>query len=130
MNFYLISHDAVNCLRQTGSILLLVKLPYAPEKSHKDPLVVRQQAEPLATSLGLCQLVRLIRMTMYPKGARPNRWQSLHMVCKYRDHHKPVYPCGVSRRRQNGGIGLKCASLKVFGIMPSRRLLFVVGLSQ
>ena len=31
-------------------------------------------------------------MTMYPKGARPNRWQSLHMVCKYRDHHKPVYP--------------------------------------
>ncbi|PYZ32412.1 hypothetical protein DNK77_09220 [Enterobacter cloacae complex sp.] len=29
---------------------------------------------------------------MYPKGARPNRWQSLHMVCKYRDHHKPVYP--------------------------------------
>ncbi len=31
-------------------------------------------------------------MTMYPKGARPNHWQSLHMVCKYRDHHKPVYP--------------------------------------
>ena len=29
---------------------------------------------------------------MYPRGARPNRWQSLHMVCKYRDHHKPVYP--------------------------------------
>lgn len=29
-------------------------------------------------------------MTMYPKGARPNHWQSLHMVCKYRDHHKPV----------------------------------------
>ena len=27
-----------------------------------------------------------------PEGARPNRWQSLHVVCKYRDHHKPVYP--------------------------------------
>ena len=31
-------------------------------------------------------------MAMYPRGARPNRWQSLHMVCKYRDHHTPVYP--------------------------------------
>jgi len=29
---------------------------------------------------------------MYPKGAKPNRWQSLHMACKYRDHHKPVHP--------------------------------------
>ncbi|MEJ1604797.1 hypothetical protein SMA83_28675, partial [Escherichia coli] len=27
-----------------------------------------------------------------PEGARPNRWQSLHMVCKYQNHHKPVYP--------------------------------------
>lgn len=26
-----------------------------------------------------------------PEGARPNRWQSLHMVCKYQNHHKPVY---------------------------------------
>ncbi len=26
-----------------------------------------------------------------PEGARPNRWQSLHVVCKYHDHHKPVY---------------------------------------
>jgi hypothetical protein len=24
-------------------------------------------------------------------GTRPNRWQRLHMVCKYRVHHKPVY---------------------------------------
>ncbi|NCH14901.1 hypothetical protein EHJ08_12170 [Cronobacter sakazakii] len=31
-------------------------------------------------------------MTMYPRGARLNRWQSLHMICKYRAHHKPVYP--------------------------------------
>lgn len=31
-------------------------------------------------------------MTMYPRGARPNRWQSLNTVCKYHGHHKPVYP--------------------------------------
>lgn len=36
---------------------------------HKAPLVVRQQAEPLATTSQLCQLVRLIRMTMYSKGS-------------------------------------------------------------
>ncbi|HFE4599426.1 TPA: hypothetical protein ACF26J_001056, partial [Klebsiella quasipneumoniae subsp. similipneumoniae] len=27
-----------------------------------------------------------------PEGARPNRWQSLHFVCRYEHHHKPVYP--------------------------------------
>ena len=26
-----------------------------------------------------------------PEGARPNRWQSLHFVCRYEHHHKPVY---------------------------------------
>jgi hypothetical protein len=26
-----------------------------------------------------------------PEGARPNRWQSLHIVLQVRYHHKPVY---------------------------------------
>lgn len=26
-----------------------------------------------------------------PEGARSNRWQSLHVVCEYHNHHKPVY---------------------------------------
>ena len=45
--------------------------------------MVRQRAEPLGENIRVCQTVKFIRMTMYPRGARPNRWQSLHMVCKY-----------------------------------------------
>lgn len=69
-------------------------------------------------------------MTMYPRGARPNRWQSLHMVCKYRDHHKPVYPLRRLATATERGIGLKCASLKVLGIMPGVRLSVHVELSR
>lgn len=56
-------------------------------------------------------------MTMYPRGAKPNRWQSLNMVCKYRDHHKPVYPLRRLATETERDIGPKCAILKVFGIV-------------
>mgnify|MGYP007008943919 CR=1 FL=1 len=29
---------------------------------------------------------------MYPRGGEVEPLASLHMVYKYRDHHKPVYP--------------------------------------
>lgn len=69
-------------------------------------------------------------MTIYPRGARPNRWQSLHMVCKYRDHLKPVYPLRLLATATERGIGQKCASLKVLGIMPDVRLSVHDGLSR
>ena len=40
---------------------------------------------------------------MYPKGARPNRWQSLHVVCKDHNHHKPVY--SLQRHRDVWHVG-------------------------
>ena len=30
-----------------------------------------------------------------PEGARPNRWQSLHFVCRYEHHHNLFIPCNV-----------------------------------
>lgn len=56
-------------------------------------------------------------MTMYPKGARPNRWQSLHMVCKYRDRHKPIYPLRCFRDGDRTGASGKMRFPKVFGII-------------
>ncbi|MCV5735583.1 hypothetical protein OFN56_27155, partial [Escherichia coli] len=39
-------------------------------------------------------------------------------------------PCGVSRRRQNGGIGLKCAALKVLGLFRDGGYVIAFKLSQ
>lgn len=38
-----------------------------------------------------------------PEGARPNRWQSLHFVCRYEHHHKPVY--SLQRHRDVWHVG-------------------------
>lgn len=44
-----------------------------------------------ATSSGVMSDSEIYQDDHVPEGARPNRWQSLHVVCKYHNHHKPVY---------------------------------------
>lgn len=79
---------------------------------------------------GLCQTVKFIRMTMYPKErgrtagraciscAGTNTTINLFIPCNV------ITTCGIWEHRQ------KCASLKVWGIMPGKRLYVHVGLSQ
>lgn len=69
-------------------------------------------------------------MTMYPRRARPNRWQSLHMLCEYRDHHKPIYPLPRFATVTERGIGLKCASLKFWGLFRDVGYVIAFKLSQ
>lgn len=63
-------------------------------------------------------------MTMNPKGARPNCWQSLHMVCKYCNNHKPVYPLrSLAKATERGHRAkMRLTSFEVLGIMLGMRL--------
>lgn len=69
-------------------------------------------------------------MTVYPKGARPNRWQSLHMVCKYRDHHKPVYPLRRLATATEWGIGQNAPRCKFQGLFRDGGYVIAFKLSQ
>ena len=69
-------------------------------------------------------------MTMYPRGARPNRWQSLHMVCKYRDHHKPVYPLRRLATAAERGHRAKMRFTKVLGLFRDSGYVIAFKLSQ
>lgn len=61
-------------------------------RNQQAPLVVRQQAEPLGNNIRAMSDSEVYQDDHVPEGARPNRWQSLHFVCRYEHHHKPVYP--------------------------------------
>ncbi len=54
-------------------------------------MVVRQRAEPLGDFIRVMSDSEVYQDDHVPEGARPNRWQSLHFVCRYEHHHKPVY---------------------------------------
>lgn len=75
------------------------------------PLVVQEQAEPLATASGYVRQQAFIRITVYPIwGAWLRRWQSLCVVHRDEYHHRPVYSLQRHQRRVAcGSIGLKCA---------------------
>lgn len=67
---------------------------------------------------------------MYPRGMRPNRWQIMHMVCKYRDRHKPIYP-PVSRDGDRTGASDKMRFTKSFlGLFRDAGYVIAFKLSQ
>ena len=45
--------------------------------------MVRQHAEPLGDNIRDMSDSEVYQDDHVPEGARPNRWQSLHVVCKY-----------------------------------------------
>lgn len=69
-----------------------------------------------------------------PEGARPNRWQSLHVVCRY-EHHKPVY--SLQRHRDVWHVGASAKNALHCKVMisadpslPGVGFAFIVGLSR
>ena len=66
-------------------------------------MVVRQHAEPLGDNIRDMSDSEVYQDDHVPEGARPNRWQSLHIVCRYEHHHKPVY--SLQRHRDVWHVG-------------------------
>lgn len=104
MQYLFLTHTSPSVRFRTILVCHLIK----GNRSHKAPLVVRQQAErsdSIKEDLtGLCHSVKVIRITVYPLGINPpgawlRRWQSLHLVCKYHDHHKTCLSSATSSRR-------------------------------
>ena len=93
--------------------------------------MVRQRAEPLGDNIRDMSDSEVYQDDHVPEGARPNRWQSLHVVCKYRDHHKPVYSLQRHHDVWHGGASAKNAlHCKVMRINARIRLFLHVGLSR
>jgi len=66
-----------------------------------------------------------------PEGARPNRWQSLHFVCRYETTINLFIPCNVISDVWHVGASAKNAlHCKVMRINARIRLFLHVGLSR